>query len=299
MTPPTSKTPDPTRGQPWVKVPSSLAHDPRIRKAGFAGGVVFRLLLEIHGRAGHEGFIGSEWADPEYLADELGRGCELDLAAAGLEACRRVGLIEIAPDGVRIAGWDVQWRGPLTEAERKRDQRSKGKPEAPAEGGEGGTEATAAPPEAPPRPDSVRTPSGPEERESKGESSPSEKSGGSRPPASPESPEARQLAEAVRAGILAAKPDHKWRADTKWRPVGKRLAQAIHLMLTVDGRRSEVVRAAADGWPKIRPSSRVFYEGRLAEHFREKFDEIETKTTSPGDRPEPQPLNMRKLGAVA
>ncbi len=124
----------------WAKVSSDLDSNPKIRKAGRNGREVFLFALRRNAALDLGGRIPAAHMEGWYLADQLMMG-EAD-AMSGLSQCVRTGLLLDEGDHFIIAGWDDEWaKRPLTEAERKKQQRAKSRTSAEC-------------------PDIVRTPSG-------------------------------------------------------------------------------------------------------------------------------------------
>jgi hypothetical protein len=108
----------------WCKVSASLDSHPRIRRAGNLGRQVFEFALRRNAEIDRNGVIPSEHLEAEYLADVLMMTPEQ--AAEGISRCVRTGLLALDSGHYVICGWDDEWgRRPMTEAERKRNQRAK------------------------------------------------------------------------------------------------------------------------------------------------------------------------------
>jgi hypothetical protein len=110
--------------QNWCKVSASLDSHPRIRRAGNLGRQVFEFALRRNAELDRNGVIPAEHMDAEYLADVLMMTPEQ--AGDGVSRCVRTGLLALDSGHYVITGWDDEWgKRPLTEAERKRNQRAK------------------------------------------------------------------------------------------------------------------------------------------------------------------------------
>lgn len=111
----------------WCKVSSSLDSHPKIRRAGNLGRQVFEFALRRNAEVDRNGVIPAEHFDPDYLADVL--MLTKEQAVSGLSQAVRTGLLARDTsdelDNYVICGWDDEWgRRPMTEAERKRNQRA-------------------------------------------------------------------------------------------------------------------------------------------------------------------------------
>lgn len=111
-------------GQSWCKVSSSLDSHPKIRKAGNLGRQVFEFCLRRNAELDRGGSIPDDHLEPEYLAQVL--MLSSDDAATGVSRCVTVGLLVRDTRNYVISGWDEEWgKRPLTDAERKRNQRAR------------------------------------------------------------------------------------------------------------------------------------------------------------------------------
>jgi hypothetical protein len=111
-------------GQSWCKVSATLDGHPRIRRAGNLGRQVFEFALRRNAEVDRNGVIPEEHFEPDYLADVL--MLTQDDALSGLSRCVRTGLLARDSGNYVICGWDDEWgKRPMTEAERKRNQRIK------------------------------------------------------------------------------------------------------------------------------------------------------------------------------
>jgi hypothetical protein len=108
----------------WCKVSASLDSHPRIRRAGNLGRQVFEFALRRNAEVDQNGVISADHFDPDYLADVLMLTTEQ--AAEGVSRCVRTGLLVQDGHDFVIRGWDDDWgKRPMTEAERKRNQRAR------------------------------------------------------------------------------------------------------------------------------------------------------------------------------
>jgi uncharacterized phage protein (TIGR02220 family) len=108
----------------WCKVSTSLDSHPRIRAAGNLGRQVFEFVLRRNGEVDRNGVIPALHLDPTYLADILMMTAEQ--AADGVSRCVRTGLLSRDTENFVVNGWDDEWgKRPMTEAERKRNQRAR------------------------------------------------------------------------------------------------------------------------------------------------------------------------------
>lgn len=111
-------------GASWAKMSASLDGNPKIRRAGRAGREVFLFVLRRNADLDQGGRVPEIYIEPWHLADQLMMP-EAE-AVSGLSQCVRTGLLRVDDGFVVIVGWDDEWgKRPLTEAERKRQQRAK------------------------------------------------------------------------------------------------------------------------------------------------------------------------------
>jgi uncharacterized phage protein (TIGR02220 family) len=107
----------------WCKVSSQLDTHPKIRRAGNLGRQVFEFALRRNADIDRGGIVPAEHFDSTYLADVL--MLTEEQALSGLKSCVRTGLLSEDGDNFVITGWDDEWgKRPMTEAERKRNQRA-------------------------------------------------------------------------------------------------------------------------------------------------------------------------------
>jgi len=107
----------------WCKVSSSLDSHPRIRRAGNLGRQVFEFALRRNAEIDRNGVVPAEHLEGEYIADVL--MLTKEEAVSGLSSCVRTGLLALDNGNYVITGWDDEWgKRPMTEAERKRNQRA-------------------------------------------------------------------------------------------------------------------------------------------------------------------------------
>lgn len=107
----------------WCKVSASLDSHPKIRRAGNLGRQVFEFTLRRNAELDRNGIVPSDHLESEYLADVL--MLTKEQAVSGLSQCVRTGLLARDNGNFVICGWDDEWgKRPMTEAERKRNQRA-------------------------------------------------------------------------------------------------------------------------------------------------------------------------------
>jgi len=111
----------------WCKVSATLDTHPKIRRTGNLGRQVFEFALRRNAEVDRNGVIPADHFESDYLADVL--MLTKDQALSGLSQCVRTGLlardISDTADNYVICGWDDEWgKRPMTEAERKRNQRA-------------------------------------------------------------------------------------------------------------------------------------------------------------------------------
>lgn len=110
-------------GRSWCKVSSSLDSHPRIRRAGNLGRQVFEFALRRNAELDRNGVVPAEHLEADYLADVL--MLTKEQAVSGLSSCVRTCLLALDNGNYVITGWDDDWgKRPMTEAERKRNQRA-------------------------------------------------------------------------------------------------------------------------------------------------------------------------------
>lgn len=110
----------------WAKMSSNLDSNPKIRRAGRNGREVFLFVLRKNSDLDLGGRVPELYVEGWYLADQL--MMPEPEAVSGLSQCVRTGLLKSEEAHVVIVGWDDEWgKRPLTEAERKRQQRAKSK----------------------------------------------------------------------------------------------------------------------------------------------------------------------------
>lgn len=110
----------------WIKLDADYWRNAKVAAAGLDGGVVFQELLAIGRRNGRDGVLPPRECSSAYVASLLAAvGMTQRRAEAALKACEAAELIESHKDGIRIVGWDENWKPALSEAERQRHARSR------------------------------------------------------------------------------------------------------------------------------------------------------------------------------
>jgi hypothetical protein len=112
--------------QQFAKVDALLDQHPKIRRAGLLGSAVFQFVIRRNAALDGNGSIPAANVEPWYLADQL-MMTEAQ-AEEGVAKAVRAKLLTIEGDRVVLCGWDDEWaKRPLTEAERKAQQRIRAK----------------------------------------------------------------------------------------------------------------------------------------------------------------------------
>lgn len=110
----------------WAKLSANFHSNRKTRKAGRLGREVFVFVLCSNAARGAHGTIPIGDIDPWYIADQL--QMTEDEARDGVSMATNSGLITIEDGVVHICGWNDEWaKKPLTEAERKSNQRARDK----------------------------------------------------------------------------------------------------------------------------------------------------------------------------
>ena len=116
----------------WCKVDANLDTNHKIDAAGFWGSTVYQFLLRLNRLRDATGQLPIGCADGEYLARHLNlhgvEGVTDDvtiLCRRGFERCVDADLLRVDDATITIVGWDEDWRGPKSDAERARDYRQR------------------------------------------------------------------------------------------------------------------------------------------------------------------------------
>jgi hypothetical protein len=115
----------------FAKMDADLDSNPKIMRAGPMGTYVFLFVLRRNAKLGATGTIPAVNVEPWYVARQT--GLDPEEAERAIAACVRHRLLAIEGDQAVIVGWDDDYgRRPMTEAERKAQQRARKKPPTPA-----------------------------------------------------------------------------------------------------------------------------------------------------------------------
>lgn len=120
----------------FAKVDATLELNPKIEEAGFWASTVYQFLLRVNRLHECDGRIPARYLRPKYIAKRLDMFTAegLDSSALGIveraiARCQdsEVELLERDGDEFLLVGWDSEWKGAKTEAERSKDYRDKKK----------------------------------------------------------------------------------------------------------------------------------------------------------------------------
>ena len=109
----------------WLKLDSGIYRNPKIVRAGRDARDLFIYLLCLNAEQEFNGEIPSGYADPEYLARDMGMEPEA-VGHALVTLCHACLVTKCDSGHVTISGWGAEWApAPRTDRERKREQRKR------------------------------------------------------------------------------------------------------------------------------------------------------------------------------
>lgn len=102
----------------YIQMDCNISSHPEHRVAGFWGTTVFRELVLVSGEFGLRGRIPPKYANPEWIADRLGRGAHAEAVREGIASAVRAGLLLQDGQDLVIPDW-YRWCGGHTAYQAK------------------------------------------------------------------------------------------------------------------------------------------------------------------------------------